>query len=749
MRKLFALMALCIVALTSVKAQEIPASTWGNMPPLHVEGRHLVDEYGNNVVLHGVMDTPSPWFNSYVNPTTGQEVHNVWGNVSDANVGACLQYFNKLFTAITDTAQGAYCNVFRLHLDPCWTNDNAVRAPGFTERDGKRYDPNGTEVGGEADIYHFSEERFKKYFKSVYMKIAKQAVAKGLYVIMRPPGVFPGMVKVGDYYNDYIMKVWDIVTQNEELKQYSGQIMIELGNEPVSLKNAKGQDDDKALCDFFQPVVDKMRENGYEGVIWGVGTGWQGNCRPYGKYPLVGKNIGYAVHNYVGWYGGDDKNFSVWGKGPYAINSAAGKAAYAEEFHASHPIMDTNPIVITEVDWSPEKAGTGHYNEHGNWVSSNYGTWATGSTSGWGAAYKYLMDKYDNISMTLSGTACYINIYDYVVGKRVVTPAFKKDMEKNGLDPWEGSGVACFAWYKEWAKENYARPDLSKPSDDPGLSLVSLTAEKNAVEFMVGQNAQFRMKAQFANGMDSYIPVGLCTVEAKNNDICAVKDGNLVGIAQGETETNITYTSPAGNKMEQPLTVKVLPMFSLSASAVNPSVISTGTYAENRGTYNTPSGGLGGWLYDAGIDISGYKYLVFQMRSSSNVKGSKVRFYDNDNFTGDGYAEFVISQDGKEIQIPFEGLVKKDGTALDLTNIKFVGVQTGGKNIFFSNVFLSIDGETDATSIDAAASQMKVISEEIFNVSGQRINNLEPGVNIIRQTLSNGETKSKKVFIDK
>ena len=38
--------------------------TFGNIPDLHVEGKWLVDENGNKVVLHGVMDTPSPYFNS-------------------------------------------------------------------------------------------------------------------------------------------------------------------------------------------------------------------------------------------------------------------------------------------------------------------------------------------------------------------------------------------------------------------------------------------------------------------------------------------------------------------------------------------------------------------------------------------------------------------------------------------------------------------------------------------------------------
>ena len=126
--------------------------------------------------------------------------------------------------------------------------------------------------------------------------------------------------------------------------------------------------------------------------------------------------------------------------------------------------MGTNPIVITEVDWSPEKEGTGHYNEHGDWVLSNYGTWATGTTSGWGAAYKYTLDKFGNISMTLSGTGCYIDIDSYIKNNRYnVVPAFKTAMEANGLDPHDASGVACFEWYADYFKRDYSASERYQP----------------------------------------------------------------------------------------------------------------------------------------------------------------------------------------------------------------------------------------------------------------------------------------------
>ena len=402
---------------------QLARAQYGNTPPLHREGNQLKDPHGNTVVLHGVMDTPSPYFNSYR-----------WGNsCNSSTVTPCINYFNKLFTAITDTTSGAYCNLFRLHLDPCWTNDpNKPRT--------------GSE-GGEANISQFSATRLKTYLRSLYTRIAVNAVKHGLYVVIRPPGVFPGEVKVGDEYNEYLMTVWDIVSQNDTIKKYSGQISLELGNEPVNLKDANGQNNVTALHDFFQPIVNKIRENGFTGIIWIPGTGWQSNYRDFATCPIEDENMGYAVHDYTGWYGASDNSYNT--------------ANYIRQFKEQVPVVETHPIVITEVDWSPEKEGTGHYNEHGDWVTSNYGTWSTGSTSKWGKAYKALLDHYGNISMTLSGTACYIDIDQYIKNNKVV-PAYKTDMENHGLDPYEACGVACFDWYKQWANVNAPHPDYKK-----------------------------------------------------------------------------------------------------------------------------------------------------------------------------------------------------------------------------------------------------------------------------------------------
>lgn len=398
-KKLLISLAMAMLSMAGLAAD--------NLPALRVEGRNLVDANGKTVVLHGVMDTPNRYFN-------GWRWQNWKADYTDADVKPCLDYFEKMFTAITDKNQGAYCTVFRLHMDPCWTNDNA---------------PAGT---GENNIQYFSETRYETFLSRLYVKLVEKALAHGLYVIVRPPGVCPQDIKVGDAYQAYLKKVWNLFASNATIQKNAGQVSIELANEPINVLLADGSQSDKALHDFFQPVVDEIRATGFKGIIWVPGTSWQQNYRDYVKHPIEDSqnNLGYAVHCYPGWYSSGSGN-----------NDNTDKEKFYNAFLDAVPVAKTNPIIVTEIDWSPYKPGSGHKDEQGNWVESNYGTWGTATTSGFGEGWKYIHDKLGNISMTLQGSGLYFDIDTYLKDK-VVEPAFK------GVD--EACGEACFKWYKEW-----------------------------------------------------------------------------------------------------------------------------------------------------------------------------------------------------------------------------------------------------------------------------------------------------------
>ena len=383
-----------------------------NLPDLHVEGKNLVDSEGKTVVLHGVMDTPNRYFNG-----------NRWGTggYSVSDVTPCLNYFEKMFTAITDKNQGAYCTVFRLHMDPCWTNYNA---------------PVGTQ---ENNIQYFSETRYKTFLSKLYVKLVEKALAHGLYVIVRPPGVCPQNIKVGDEYQAYLKKVWKLFASNPTIQKNAGQVSIELANEPINVLLANGSKSDKALHDFFQPVVDEIRATGFKGIIWVPGSGYQSNYVGYSKYPITDteNNFSYAVHVYSGWYGNmTDKNCD--------------HNTFIKNFQAQVPMVTSKPIMVTEIDWSPEdpdKASEGHYNEWGQWTAPNLGTWATGSTSKWGLAWKAVHDHFSNIGMTITHPQEYYDIDEYLkTGK--VQPGLQNAKKHNLFE--ECCSYACFNWYKDW-----------------------------------------------------------------------------------------------------------------------------------------------------------------------------------------------------------------------------------------------------------------------------------------------------------
>lgn len=387
------------------------SAQFGTLSPLHVEGSELQDEQGNRVVLHGVMDTPSPYFNN------GR-----WGSsAAQAYIPKCIEYFDKLYTAITDTEQGAYCNVFRLHLDPCWCFTNAAN---------------------ESDFAKFKMSRFETTWSKLYWPLIQKAMEHGLYVVVRPPGVCPEQIQVGGDYQEYLTKVWDYVSKDDSIKKYAGYISLELANEPVNILNAAGKQDNTGTAphDFFQPLANPIRQNGFTGIIWVPGAGYQSIYNGYEQHPITGYNIGYAVHNYPGWYQSEQ--------------CIGNPEKYIQNFENMVPVVKTAPVIITEIDWSPEKPGKGKTNEFGQWVPANFGTWGTATTTGWGAIFKALIDKH-HVSMTLTGTADYLDIDQYIKNQKVV-PAFKDSLEHYGMALDEACSQACLNWYQEYAKTDYA-----------------------------------------------------------------------------------------------------------------------------------------------------------------------------------------------------------------------------------------------------------------------------------------------------
>lgn len=379
------------------------------MPRLHVEGRYLKDPHGNIVNLHGFAQTYSPWFN---------ERGSKWTNY---NVNGCLNYNRSMIDGIMDA--GWKVNFIRLHMDPYWSN-----TPGCTPD------------------YHeahncFNKTRFKKYLDEVFIPMAEYAVSKGLYVIMRPPGVSPENIKVDDDYNEYLLTVWDIVSKHAKLKNHPN-IMFELANEPIKILGPNGdygtssQGHFDNLKTYFQSMVDVIRANGADNILWIPGLGWQSKYRGFAVNPIEGENIGYAVHLYPGWFG------SVSGDNTSTIN---GYTDFKREWDAEiKPVADFAPIVITEMDWADEK-----YNA----------SWGKGKTGvvggeGFGANFKKIMDETGNVSWLIFTEPHHLAQFKDTPPAAGQPYTFLTDPE---ACPWP-----TYHWFKEYAEQgDYPRADFT------------------------------------------------------------------------------------------------------------------------------------------------------------------------------------------------------------------------------------------------------------------------------------------------
>ena len=681
MKRFYVCLTACFFAALSWAQGVMP------LPTLHVEGKWLVDQQGNHVVLHGVMDTPNMYFNGWRwgSPWDGS------GTGYDTNGATkCKNYFEKIFAGL----EKAKCNVFRLHLDPAWTNDpsDSYVYPGSAGQP--------SEATSEADIKKFNPTRLKTYLVNLYWPLIKKALDHGMYVVVRPPGVCPPNLKVGDYYQQYLMTVWETFTQLNNVKKYAGQVSIELANEPVALKNAKGEDDPKALHDYFQPIVEKIRSNGFTGIIWVPGTGWQANYTSYATHPIEGYNIGYAVHDYCGWYGCSDDNPDPQNK----INN----------FHKQVPVVDTNPIIITEVDWSPVNPNAeGHYDEHGNWVQPNYGTWATGSTSKWGNAYKTMLDHFGNISMTLSGTGCLIDIDD-LINNNKVSPAF------GGME--EACGKACMDWYADYYNVDYPQADYIEYGEDL-LKVEKLEVANEEIEVKVGNATSPQLIATYHYGHTGNISSQ--AVYDVNSDAINIEDGQIMGLKEGITSVNATYTDPLGNSKSTSFSVRST-FFPFSAQNISTDLFAQGKYYEKTHTFVPGQWGQMGWVYQNGADMSGYKYLVIKLKTTSS--SSHLNLFTEGSIwtpccsTPDFGSKTLIVLNLQTAKYTSDG--DKKGQPLDTKNIRIVSFWgNGNQNIMVNDMYLTNNSdysreETTGVAIVESENQQVV---DVWTMTGQPV----------------------------
>lgn len=596
------------------------------LPVLTVVGRYLKNNKGEIVNLHGFAQTYSPYFNQ-----------NAWNNY---DVSGCLSYNKRLIDQMQSA--GWKFNFIRMHLDPYWSDD--------TSKESVRYE------GHE----RFSSARFQKYLDELFIPMAKYAISKGLYIVMRPPGVAPEKIAVGDDYQKFLLTVWNIVSKHPEIKN-NMDIMFELANEPIHILGpdgtyaGTGSGHFMNLKSYFQTITDKVRANGAKNIIWVPGLSYQSSYSGYATYPIEGENIGYAVHVYPGWYGSDAQSPSAELGGVMG----GGYDGFQRGWDAQvMPVANFAPIMITEMDWAPEK-----YN-------SSWGKSITGEVggTGFGANFKYIMDRTGNASWLLFTSPHLLAQFKNVAGTEG-NYAFLNDPE---ACPWP-----VYHWFKEYAGEAPAEGDLNS------LQVAGVT---NSLSIRMGDSKNFIVKAVYVDGTTRVV-TSKSSVSSSNSAVLQVDNaGKMVAVKEGQAQVTISYTSTKGVTKQLVLTVNVITPFPLTATMFNPSIWEKGTFDESTRTLVTGKYGFGGWEYANGLNLSAFKTLTIEL-GNDNQSSVSFRLFDKTSYwTDPATYDFGSS---RKVVVDLQNMKDKNGLRIDPSHLYIIGFwSTGDKPIVIDRVLL-------------------------------------------------------------
>ncbi len=632
------------------------------MPKLHVEGRWLVDEDGNHVNLHGFGQTYSPWFN---------EQGSKWSNY---DVNACLKYNKGIIDGIMDA--GWKMTYIRMHMDPYWSNTPGV----WTD--------------GEGDISAFDIARFRKYLNEVFIPMAEYAISKGLYVVMRPPGVCPHQIEVGGDYHKYLKRVWGYVSTVKKLTD-NPHIMFELANEPVDILGDDGnysswsEPSQRTLTQFFQEIVDLMRGNGCENILWVPGTGYQSQYAGFAKYPIQGENIGYAVHVYPGWYGSDALEPSHELGGSYGGGFDSFSAGWKNQIE---PCAEIAPMLVTEMDWLPSKY-------EASWGKSITG-WMLGS--GFGANFKLLADRTGNVGWMIFTGPELLKNYNGVAGSEGNYTMYN--------DP-QGCIWSTYHWFEEYAGFELPEPQSVNLYFSPRKG-DQTDPDEGDKTIMTGSTISAALIADRGLGFDFNV-AGDINVEVADPSVVTWNNNYFTALKPGETNCTVSYELDGTTHS---LSYKFISTpFPFQGGYFNPSIWDTGSFNEATGDIATGQYGFAGWKYANGLDMSGYNYLICETDWAESC-GLSLRLFDKDNYWTDPHmADF---NGRKRIVIDLQNMKSNEGRKVDPSHIYIAGFWSrGGQQFRIKSIFLSDDPNAESGVDMIGASEAEELVD-VYNLQG-------------------------------
>jgi hypothetical protein len=286
-------------------------------------------------------------------------------------------------------------------------------------------------------------------------------------------------------------------------------------------------------------------------------------------------------------------------------------------------------------------------------------------------------------------------------------------------------GYADFDWFStetSFDESKYYPDDYEGYSEDM-LTMTKLVVAKSKMEVMVGSNVPVKMTATYLDGHTEDVSAkARYTVSAEG--IVDIHGGFIRGLAEGAIKVDYSYTDPMGNTLGGTLDVNST-FFPFAKEHINTSLFGEGTYYESTHMFTTGQYGQMGWVYDNGADMSGYKYLVLNLKRAAT--SAHLNVFTSGSIWGDCCATPDFGSK-KQIVLDLQNATytsgDRTGEPLDTKNIRIVSFWSNKVSIVVDDMYLTNNDDYTRgipDGIDEIRNEESGMKNGVYDLSGRRV----------------------------
>ena len=290
-----------------------------------------------------------------------------------------------------------------------------------------------------------------------------------------------------------------------------------------------------------------------------------------------------------------------------------------------------------------------------------------------------------------------------------------------------GNGIDGFHFSTEGARELGKRYGLQMLSisktfnTEEGQTVDHLAIDSPNFTLLTGATKRIPLSAVYVDGHTQDVNFR-ATYEISNPETVRITNGYLEALKDGTATITASYKGTFGEQKQVVFSV-IATTFPQTNELFNPSIYSTGTFDETTKTLITGKWGFGGWVYDNGVDLSSYKYLVVKL-GSTNTSSASFRIFDENNYwTGCATYDFGLK---KQINVDLASMYRSGTTTLvNPSHLYIIGFwSTGTSTIIINDIYVT--NNLDYPKPTAFEDVFNTVTDEkelvdVYNIMGMKI----------------------------